>query len=107
MRPLQSASDAVATVRGNRVTYLLAGSARPLEGHGAARVRGDNQLRGLRAEAAEEIVVGRALDWADVGDKTDGTGALVVVGDVARVFGAVDDDGTDEAVASDEGKDNL
>ena len=54
--------------RNGCISYLLVVATRPLERDGAARVRRHDELGELCVKAAEHVWVGRALDWADVGD---------------------------------------
>ena len=99
---------------------LLASTPGPLEGHVAAGVGGNHHLGERCVEAAEEILVGRTLDWADVRDETDRAGTcflvrldcdfgrsslsrltFVLVRHVALVGLSVDDHLADEAVRGD------
>ena len=95
---------------------LLASTAGPLERHIAAGVGRNHHLGERRVEAAEEVLVGRTLDWGDVRDEADRAGTcfhvrlncvgrgssltrtLVLVRHVALVRLSVDDHLANEAV---------
>ena len=66
-----SARGHVGHERAGIVRPLLTRAAGPLEGDVATRIGRNDHLGKSRVETTEEVLVTRALDWADVGDKAD------------------------------------